>query len=183
MEIDVSRQLFQIGVSWLTGFASGFVYDFFRVLRRKLKASSLFDGLFCLAVLFVLFTLGMSAGGGSLHIFMLAFFCLGFASYMLLLSDVVLTVLNKIAQLISAMLSPAVKLVKKISAVVKKLFSKAGNWFKLRAQKLRKGKAKTVEEDTLHTGDSVDGAGRICYPEPRRRDGRSERGKDGDGGA
>lgn len=73
MWIDVSKQLLQIGVSWLTGFAAGFAYDVFRVLRRRLKASSLFDGLFCLAVLFALFTLGMSAGGGSLHIFMIAF--------------------------------------------------------------------------------------------------------------
>ena len=173
MEIDVSRQLLQIGVSWLTGFAAGLVYDIFRVLRRRLKASSLFDGLFCLAVLFALFTLGMSAGGGSLHIFMIAFFCLGFASYMLLLSDVVLALLNKIAQLIAALFAPILLIMKKLSAVVKKLFSKAGNWFKLRAQKKRKGKEKAVEEDTLYSGDSADGAGRICYPEPRRRDERS----------
>lgn len=173
MEIDVSRQLLQIGVSWLTGFAAGFVYDIFRVLRRRLKASSLFDGLFCLAVLFALFTLGMSAGGGSLHIFMLAFFCLGFASHMLLLSDLVLAVLNKIAQAIATLFAPILLIMKKISAVVKKLFSKAGNWFKLRAQKKRKGKEKAVEEDTLHTGYSSDGAGRIRYPEPRRRDERS----------
>ncbi len=172
MEIDVSRQLLQIGVSWLTGFASGLVYDIFRVLRRRLKASSLFDGLFCLAVLFALFTLGMSAGEGSLHIFMLAFFCLGFASYMLLLSDVVLALLNKIAQLIAALFAPMLLIMKKTGAVVKKLFSNAGNWFKLRAQKMRKGKEKAVEEDTLYSGDSTDGAGRICYPEPRRRNER-----------
>lgn len=173
MEIDVSRQLLQIGVSWLTGFASGLAYDVFRVLRRRLKASSLFDGLFCLAVLFALFTLGMSAGEGSLHIFMLAFFCLGFASYMLLLSDVVLTVLNKIMQAIAVLCAPILLIMKKISSIAKKLFSKAGNWFKLRAQKKRKGKEKAVEEDTLHSGDSFDGAGRIRYPEPRRRDERS----------
>lgn len=174
MEIDVSRQLLQIGVSWLTGFASGFVYDIFRVLRRRLKASSLFDGLFCLAVLFALFTLGMSAGGGSLHIFMIAFFCLGFASYMLLLSDVVLAVLNKIMQAIAAFLAPILLIMKKTGTVVRKLFSNASNWFKLRAQKKRKGKEKAVEEDTLHFGDNADGAGRIYYSEPRRRDERSE---------
>ena len=173
MEIDVSRQLLQIGVSWLTGFASGLVYDVFRVLRRRLKASSLFDGLFCLAVLLALFTLGMSAGDGSLHIFMAAFFCLGFASYMLLLSDVVLMFLNKIVQLIAAIFAPVVKFEEKISFIVKKHFSKAGNWFKMRAQKKRKGKEKAVEEDTVHSGDSFDGAGRIRYPEPRRRDERS----------
>lgn len=173
MEIDVSRQLLQIGASWLTGFASGLVYDVFRVLRRRLKASSLFDGLFCLAVLFALFTLGMSAGGGSLHIFMLAFFCLGFASYMLLLSDVVLAVLNKIMQAVAVLFAPILLIMKKFSSIAKKLFSKAGNWFKLRAQKKRKGKEKAVEEDTLHSGDSFDGAGRIRYPEPRRRDERS----------
>ena len=169
MEIDVSRQLLQITVSWLTGFAAGPLYDIFRVLRRRLKASSLFDGLFCLAVLFALFTLGMSAGGGSLHIFMLAFFCLGFASYMLLLSDVVLAALGKAVQLAAAFFAPIVLIVKKMNAVVKKLFSNAGNWFKLRAQKKRKGKEKAVEEDTLYTGDSSDGTGHIRYPEPRRR--------------
>ena len=173
MGIDVSKQLLQIGVSWLTGFAAGFAYDVFRVLRRRLKASSLFDGLFCLAVLIALFPLGMSAGGGSLHIFMIAFFCLGFASYMLLLSDVVLMFLNKIVQLIAAIFAPVVKFEEKISFIVKKHFSKAENWVKLRAQKRRKGKEKTVEEDTMHFRDSSDGAGRIRYTEPRRRDERS----------
>ena len=163
MGIDVSKQLLQIGVSWLTGFAAGFAYDVFRVLRRRLKASSLF----------ALFTLGMSAGGGSLHIFMIAFFCLGFASYMLLLSDLVLALLNKIVQLIAALFAPILLIMKKAGSVVKKHFSKAGNWAKLRAQKRRKGKEKTVEEDTMHFRDSSDGAGRIRYTEPRRRDERS----------
>lgn len=173
MGIDVSKQLLQIGVSWLMGFAAGFAYDVFRVLRRRLKASSLFDGLFCLAVLFALFTLGMSAGGGSLHIFMIAFFCLGFASYMLLLSDLVLALINKIVQLIAALFAPILLIMKKAGSVVKKHFSKAGNWVKLRAQKRRKGKEKTVGEDTMHFRDSSDGAGRIRYTEPRRRDERS----------
>ena len=154
MGIDVSKQLLQIGVSWLTGFTAGFAYDVFRVLRRRLKASSLFDGLFCLAVLFALF-------------------CLGFASYMLLLSDLVLALLNKIVQLIAALFAPILLIMKKAGSVVKKHFSKAGNWAKLRAQKRRKGKEKTVEEDTMHFRDSSDGAGRIRYTEPRRRDERS----------
>ena len=115
----------------------------------------------------------MSAGGGSLHIFMIAFFCLGFASYMLLLSDLVLALLNKIVQLIAALFAPILLIMKKAGSVVKKHFSKAENWVKLRAQKRRKGKEKTVEENTMHFRDSSDGAGRIRYTEPRRRDERS----------
>lgn len=183
MEIDVSQQLFQLGASWLSGFTVGGIYDVFRVLRRKLKASALLDGLFSIAALCTLFTLGMDAGGGSLHIFMLAFFALGFASYMLLLSDIVLKVLNKTAELIAAVLAPTVNTLKIIARIIKKYFSNANIWFRMKAEKMRKGRKKAVEKDTLHSGDSADRAGHICYPEPRDRNGQLKRGRIGNGGA
>lgn len=176
MELDVSKQLIQLGASWLAGFAIGLLYDIFRVLRQKIKASALLDGLFCLAALFALFTLGMSVGGGSLHIFMLAFFVLGFASYMLLISDVVLMLLNKIALIIGKALAPIVKLVKKICRFVKKGFSKANKWVNMRKAKRMKGRKENSEENTLHSRDGTDGHNRVCYPEPGGRDGRSARG-------
>lgn len=183
MELDVSKQLLQLGASWLAGFAIGLLYDVLRVLRRRLKASALLDGLFCLAALFALFTLGMSVGGGSLHIFMLAFFALGFASYMLLLSDIVLAVLDKIMRFVGKLLAPLVKLAKKICRFVKKCFSKANKWFNMRKAEKRKGRKNTGEENALHSGDGADGRACVRYPEPCRRDGRPERGKVGNGGA
>lgn len=183
MEIDVSQQLFQLGASWLSGFTVGGIYDIFRVLRRKLKASALLDGLFSIAALCTLFTLGMDAGGGSLHIFMLAFFALGFASYMLLLSDIVLKVLNKTAELIAAVLAPTVNTLKIIARIIKKHFSNANIWYIMKAEKMRKGRKKAVEKDTLHSGDSADRAGHICCPEPRDRNGQLKRGRIGNGGA
>lgn len=183
MEIDVSQQLFQLGASWLSGLVVGGLYDIFRVLRRKLKASALLDGLFSIAALCTLFTLGMDAGGGSLHIFMLAFFALGFASYMLLLSDIVLALLNKIAELIGVMLAPAVKIAKTIARIVRKAFTNANKWVKMKNRKMKKGRTGAVEEDTLYSGNSADRAGHICYPEPRDRNGRLKRGRNGNGGA
>ena len=110
MELYVSHQLLQLVCSAAVGIGIGLVYDVFRILRRCLKADALFDALFWLCCLAALFTLGMDMGEGALHIFMLAFAVLGFASYMLLLSTPVMTVLYKIAHIVSPALSPLKKI-------------------------------------------------------------------------
>ncbi len=169
MELSVKYQLFQLACSCLVGLASGVIYDFFRVLRRRLKAAAMLDGLFWIAMLLTLFTLGMDIGEGSLHIFMLAFTVLGFASYMILFSSAILTLFNKIAELIEALLRPVRKLSGKFLQVVKNLFSKAKSRFRIKTTKDRKGRRKTVEEVPRNNGDNSDSAACVRYPEPRRR--------------
>ena len=169
MELSVKYQLFQLACSWLVGLAAGVAYDFFRVLRRRLKAAAMFDGLFWLVMLFALFTLGMDVGEGSLHIFMLAFTVLGFASYMILFSGPVFSLFDKIAQLVEALLLPIKKLLKKFLQVAKNLFSKAKSRFRIRKTTDRKGRRKKVEEVPRNNGDNSDSADCVRYPEPRRR--------------
>ena len=70
MHLDVSLQLAQLAVSTLTGFALGITYDVFRALRRMLHRNAALDILFCAALLFALFTLGMDIGQGGVHISM-----------------------------------------------------------------------------------------------------------------
>ncbi len=169
MELSVKYQLFQLACSWLAGLASGVIYDLFRVLRRRVKASAMFDVLFWFAMLLILFTLGMDVGEGSLHIFMLAFTALGFVSYMILFSAAVFALFNKIAQLIEAVLSPVKKLLEKFLQVVKNLFSKAKSRFRMKITTDRKGRRKAFEELPRNNGDNSDSASCVRYPEPRRR--------------
>ena len=168
MELQVSSQLFQLLVSLLTGMASGIVYDVFRVMRRRLKASAVLDALFWIVILFALFTLGMDIGGGSLHIFMLAFAALGFGVYMLLFSKFVFAFFSRIADLAAAALSPVKKLAKKVLQVAGILISKAKARVKIEKKPKRKGRNEADEKIEGNNGDSAGGANRICYPEPRR---------------
>lgn len=182
MELYISRQLFQLICSALAGFGIGLAYDVFRILRRRLKTDAMFDALFWLCCLSVLFTLGMDIGGGALHIFMLAFAILGFAAYMLALSEYVMVLLNKAAQIISRALSPVKKLFKFFSKVVKKFFSNIRDWFTMIKKKRNRSRSGQNEEDIDSGGDRAHGSGRICYPEPDKRPKKSE-GRNGADGA
>lgn len=169
MELYVSRQLLQLVCSAAVGIGIGLVYDVFRILRRCLKADALFDALFWLCCLAALFTLGMDMGEGALHIFMLAFAVLGFASYMLLLSTPVMTVLYKIAHIVSLALSPLKKIIKIFSEVVKKLFSNIRAWYTMVKNSRKRSKDGQDEENIDSGGTGAHGADRICYPEPDKR--------------
>lgn len=174
MELYISRQLFQLICSVLVGFGIGLSYDIFRILRRRLKTDAVFDALFWLCCLAVLFTLGMDIGEGALHIFMLASAILGFAAYMLALSEYVMVLLNKFARIISRALSPLKKLEKIFSKVVKKFFSNFRTWFTMIKKRNKSGREHN-EEDIDSDWNRSHGAGRICYPEPDKRPKKPER--------
>ena len=169
MELYVSRQLLQLICSAAVGIGIGLIYDIFRILRRCLKADAVFDVMFWLCCLMALFTLGMDIGEGSLHIFMLAFAVLGFAAYMLLLSTPVMTVLYKIAHIVSLALSPLKKIIKIFSEVVKKLFSNIRAWYTMVKNSRKRSKDVQDEENIDSGGTGAHGADRICYPEPDKR--------------
>lgn len=119
MKVSIVSQLVQILSAWLLGFASGFLYDGFRVLRResgKKALAAFLDVLFCVSVCLALFVAGMSAGEGSLSIAMIAFLLLGFMCYVFLLSGAVFGFLSRLFAKIKPLFSP----LKKISDVLKK---------------------------------------------------------------
>lgn len=183
MELYVSRQLLQLICSVAVGVGIGLVYDVFRILRRCLKADAIFDVMFWLCCLAALFTLGMDIGEGSLHIFMLTFAVLGFAAYMLLLSRHVMTVLYKIAHIVSLALSPLKKIIKTFSEVVKKLFSNIRAWYTMVKNARKRSKDVHNEEDIYYDGTGAHGADRICYPEPDKCSEKPERRYGTDGAA
>lgn len=174
MELYVSHQLFQLICSALVGFGIGLMYDIFRILRRSLKTDALFDALFWLCCLALLFTLGMDIGEGALHIFMLALAAIGFAAYMLLLSEYVMALLNKVAQIISRALSPLKKFEKFFSKVVKKFFSNILDWFTMIKNKRNSRGSGQNEENIDSGGTGVNNTGRVCYPEPDKGSKRLE---------
>ena len=100
---------------------------------------------------------------------MLAFAVLGFASYMLLLSTPVMTVLYKIAHIVSLALSPLKKIIKIFSEVVKKLFSNIRAWYTMVKNSRKRSKDGQDEENIDSGGTGAHGADRICYPEPDKR--------------
>lgn len=97
MHVDVSLQLAQLALSVLTGFALGVLYDILRAMRRVLRINAALDALFCAALLFALFTLGMDIGQGGVHVFMFCAAAAGCAAYMSLLSAALLPLFEKIA--------------------------------------------------------------------------------------
>lgn len=130
----------QICLCWLLGLASGFLYDAFKVLRRESKGkalSSFLDALFCFIVCFALFIAGMGTGEGSLGLFMLGFAFIGFCCYMFLLSDRVFGLLRRIFSIIksrvAAVCSPLRKNFENFKKMVKKLFSKIAEWFRIKS--------------------------------------------------
>ena len=147
MKISILSQLMQIVLSGLLGFAFGFLYDTFKVLRRNSggKAFSAFmDALFCITVCFALFITGMSAGEGSIDLAMLIFAGIGFCGYILLLSDRVFSSLHRAFGIIKQVLA---KVFSPIEKILKKLFSKAGDAFKQRkAQRHKHGGQRDAKE-------------------------------------
>lgn len=102
----VKEQLIRLAASFAAGAVTGLVYDVFRTARRLLNsriADAVLDALFWALTFLALFTLGMDAGAGALHIEMLAFACLGFAAYMITFSDTVMKFMQSGTYLIEKM--------------------------------------------------------------------------------
>lgn len=145
MELEVQTQLIRLAAALATGAALGLIYDFFRALRRKLGGDWLFDILFSLAALYALFTLGMSVGGGALHIFMAAFALLGFGIYIALPSRVFFPVFEHIAAIVSDIFTAAKKVAKKFADLVKNVFPNLRSWFTMLKINERKARDDAIE--------------------------------------
>ena len=164
METQISQQVWQLVCSLLTGAGLGLVYDILRVFRRRLKTNAVFDLLFWLIALFALFTLGMDAGEGALHIHMLLFTACGFAAYILLFSTFMLKALNKAADCVETVLKPLKILDIFLILFAKNLFKSTRDWFIMVKSSLKRGKSH--EESPFDNGDSSGITDRVCYPEP-----------------
>lgn len=155
MELVVSKQVCQLCTSWLAGIALGLIYDIMRVIRQRLNVNAVFDGLFCMAVFFTLFALGMGAGEGSLNVFMLVFFALGITVYMLTLSKTVLTVIRKTEQFFEKCLLPIKKAARSAAEFVSIFFQKQK--LKLMMRKKHRKEAKEHETVSVYNGDGARG--------------------------
>ena len=180
MELSINRQAYALISSVLTGIGIGALYDLMRMLRIRLKRTALFDALFWLVSLFALFRLGMSAGGGQLHIFMAVFALLGFWGYMRLMSRGVYGVFNMLAGGLELILSPLAELIKKARHFVRNRVEKQRSRRTMRKSS-REGEKVNVEISE-NVSDSIGGAHRVCCYEPRGGTAGRERGRGADEG-
>lgn len=164
MKTSIDTQLVQIGLCWLMGFFAGFLYDAFRVLRRESDwkvLTAFLDIIFCAAVCFSLFIIGMSAGEGSLSATMLVFALIGFACYMLVLSRAVFKLFHRAFLCIKPLLSPIKKSFTAVSKTTKSVFSKGVYWLKEKLAPRKKDGEKANEKT-----ENEDNSGRRNYGDP-----------------
>jgi hypothetical protein len=116
MEIFVSQQILEAALSLLLGAAAGFLYDFFRSVRRMRRSRVLTfitDLLFGLISCAALFLLGFAMGGGRQRFYMALLAFAGGTLYFLTVSRFCLlffgTLFRFIALLVSIVTFPAVK--------------------------------------------------------------------------
>jgi len=132
MEISVSYQLLQAASSLALGAAAGFLYDIFRVVRRRARSivvTTVTDVLFWLITGAGLFLLGLTMGQGRQRLFMVILAFLSAAAYFAVLSPLSLIVCNALADgflfLLWCLARPFVwghRLVKKILTFIKNIF-------------------------------------------------------------
>ena len=170
MDITILGQARQAVLSLLFGLCAGFLYDFFRALRRKFPSelfTALTDALFWIICAFSLFLFGMTVGGGQQRIFVFVFSALGFCVYLYALSSAGFWVWNTIVVLISRILSYLLiplaffcTTIKKIALFAKKVFHKSikrrimnNTYLKLRKHKVAgfNAKKKGVNESETQT--------------------------------
>ena len=100
MDIPISHQLIQAASSLILGAAAGFIYDLFRVVRRRSRSKAVTaatDFLFWLITGLAIFLLGLSLGGGRQRVFMNIMAVLGAIVYFVTLSRYSLVLCNAIA--------------------------------------------------------------------------------------
>ncbi|UOO37615.1 spore cortex biosynthesis protein YabQ [Oscillospiraceae bacterium CM] len=166
MEIPVTEQVIQAASSLLLGAAAGFLYDFFRVVRRRAPSGTvtmIADFLFWLVCGAGLFLLGLSLGGGRQRIFMSVVAVTGATLYFITLSRISLAICNKLADIIIFILfclsRPVVWLylaMKKICLFIKNIFHYLQKWYKLEIDnvfrpshqiRLQKARSKGVQHE------------------------------------
>jgi len=132
MEISVSYQLLQAASSLALGAAAGFLYDIFRVVRRRARSAvvtTITDILFWLITGAALFLMGLSIGQGRQRLFMFIIAFLGATAYFIVLSPLSLIVCNALADgflfLLYCVTRPFVwgyRLIKKLQTFIKDIF-------------------------------------------------------------
>ena len=177
MKVSIISQLVQILSAWLLGFASGFLYDGFRVLRRESGSkalSALLDILFGVSVCLALFIAGMSAGEGSLSLAMMVFLLLGFLCYVFALSGAVFGFLSRLFAKIKPIFLP----LKKISAGLKKTTESAAKKALYWLENKRGGKESEKTEEKSAGGHSDYGDPRLWNVQPAVGVGTAEKSRE-----
>jgi len=138
MQISVSGHIIEAALSLLLGMAAGFLYDFLRVIRRRIRlgiVTVITDILFWLIAALALFLLGFSVGGGRLHIYMTVLSFLGGIFYFYTISEISLIFLNIVADFLTFILRYLVKplvllyiWIKKVVFFLKKSFHYQKKW-------------------------------------------------------
>ena len=112
MLLPVSSQISAAAVSIALGAAAGFLYDFLRALRHRLRSAAvtaLIDMLFWAVFGVSLFLVGFTFGGGEHRLYMSLFAVLGGTLYFLFLSSLGLWLCDKIAGFLVFLIKYAIK--------------------------------------------------------------------------
>jgi hypothetical protein len=135
----VSGQLVEVAAALSLGAAVGLLYDFLRVVRRRVPArftTLLCDFIFCTAAGLGLFVLGLTLGGGKTRAMLGVVAALGAALYFLTLTRLTMYLLEGFADIIGLFLRlcafPAaffLKNLKKYAIFLKKLFNYWRKWY------------------------------------------------------
>lgn len=155
MEISVAEQGYALLQAFLLGGAVGVVYDFFRIMRVRVKVriiGGLLDFLFWILVTVALFVHGMVAQNGVVRLYMVVAVFLGAVLYFALLSGVVLRfgylladIITKIWKTITWPIRLLIKILKKIKNNAKKLFHFWIKWYRIRL--IHEGKGQVCPND------------------------------------
>jgi hypothetical protein len=193
METSVTRQLLEAAAALSLGAAAGLLYDFFRVLRARLRLrviTVLCDVLFCVAAGTALFLLGLTVGGGRQRVALGVFAALGGSLYFLTLSRLALYIFRGLADVAALLLyliaRPAVffaVLLKKIVISLKKLFHYARKWYIfgerhfLYNRKTAKESVRYAEKNKFLYEGSLSRDLRVPHHPDHRGDGKARQGR------
>lgn len=146
MNLPVSFQITEAVYAFVFGIASGLVYDFFRVIRKRLRfrlVTVLADISFWIMFAAAMFLLGMTVYGGEQRIFMYIAVFLGGVLYFLSLSRFTVKICGYIADFFAFLLfcitRPvfyAILFTKKTLEFVKNIFQYYVKWYKIRYNKV-----------------------------------------------
>lgn len=142
MEVNLLTQAVTFGGAVLLGAALGLVYDFFRVLRRRLRLpllGTVLDLLFWVLVTVGLFLYAILKGGGQLRLYMTVALFLGAVVYFLTLSRPALIFADLVADALTAffriLVLPVIilaRFAKKLKNFSKQHFHYAKKWYSIK---------------------------------------------------
>ena len=139
MELTISQQLIEAASALLLGIAAGFLYDVFRVIRRRADSktvTAMMDFLFWVIAGVLLFAAGFLAGHGRQRAYMTVlaiisatvYFCTLSSSFVFLCEKLVDFVLL-IIKIVTYPLLLFARCMKKIAETAKKLFQYQRRWY------------------------------------------------------